>query len=207
MRPPRLKGWLADDLDHLPEAPPHTELFDDMLILRLAPRPSWHGLLINAFVSALSEQTPTGVRIEPQMTIRLDKHNRCEPGLLATTAAYDAARTFCTPDQALLVVEVVSPESAHHDRTVKPRKYAEAGVAHYWRVEEQEEDSAPVLYAYETGPLRLRARRSHPGVCADRHPSRRVADRQAVRDDDRPGRAASHYTLKRNSTTSPSCMT
>jgi len=47
----------------------------------------------------------------------------------------------------LLVVEVVSPESAHRDRTVKLRKYAEAGIAHYWRVEE--EDKAPVVHAYE----------------------------------------------------------
>jgi Uma2 family endonuclease len=29
-----------------------------------------------------------------------------------------------------LVVEAVSPESAHRDRTVKLRKYAEAGIPH-----------------------------------------------------------------------------
>jgi Uma2 family endonuclease len=46
-----------------------------------------------------------------------------------------------------LVVEVVSPESAHRDRTVKLRKYAEAGITNYWRVEE--EDRAPVVHAYE----------------------------------------------------------
>jgi hypothetical protein len=46
-----------------------------------------------------------------------------------------------------LVVEVVSPESAHRDRTVKLRKYAEAGIRHYWCVED--EDSAPVVHVYE----------------------------------------------------------
>ncbi|MDG6104908.1 Uma2 family endonuclease [Dactylosporangium aurantiacum] len=87
MRPPRLEGWLADDLDHLPEAPRHT---------------------------------------------------------------------YFTPDTVLLVVEVVSPESAYRDRTVKLRKYAEAGIAHYWRVEE--EQSLPVVHTYELDePTRLYA--------------------------------------------------
>jgi Uma2 family endonuclease len=44
-------------------------------------------------------------------------------------------------------VEVVSPESAHRDRGVKLRKYAEAGIANYWRIED--ENSSPVVHAYE----------------------------------------------------------
>jgi Uma2 family endonuclease len=48
---------------------------------------------------------------------------------------------------------VVSPESAHRDRSVKLRKYAEAGIALYWRVEEENE--LPVVHAYELdGPTR-----------------------------------------------------
>ena len=46
-----------------------------------------------------------------------------------------------------LVIEVVSPESAHRDRTVKLRKYAEAGIPHYWCIED--EDGAPVVHVYE----------------------------------------------------------
>ncbi|MCL2734508.1 MAG: Uma2 family endonuclease, partial [Actinomycetia bacterium] len=38
-------------------------------------------------------------------------------------------------------------ESAHRDRTVKLRKYAEAGIPHYWCIEE--EDGAPVVHVYE----------------------------------------------------------
>ncbi len=55
-----------------------------------------------------------------------------------------------------LVVEVVSPESAHRDRTVKLRKYrtyAEAGIPHYWCIED--EDGAPAVHVYELdGPTR-----------------------------------------------------
>jgi len=44
-------------------------------------------------------------------------------------------------------------EFAHRDRTVKLRKYAEAGIGHYWRIED--EGGLPVVHAYELdGPTR-----------------------------------------------------
>src|SRR5690349_3995904 len=87
------------------------------------------------------------------MTIRLDERNRPEPDFLLTTTPFDPDITFYSPDQVLLVVEVVSPESAHRDRTVKLRKYAEAGIPNYWRVED--ELGSPVVHAYELdGPTR-----------------------------------------------------
>ncbi|HET8684092.1 MAG TPA: Uma2 family endonuclease [Micromonosporaceae bacterium] len=147
MRPPRPEGWYADDLDQLPEAPRHTELIDGALVFMMSPQRSWHGRLVTALVLALTEQAPAGIEVEREMTIRLDERNRPEPDVLVTTAPYDPNRTFYTPDKILLVVEVVSPESAHRDRTVKLRKYAEAGIANYWRVEEEHE--APVVHTYE----------------------------------------------------------
>lgn len=156
MRPPRIEGWYADDLDRLPEAPRHTELIDGALVFMMSPQRSWHSRVVNALWFSLSEQAPDGVEVEREMTIRLDGRNRPEPDLVATTAPYDPDRTFYTPEETLLVVEVVSPESAHRDRTVKLRKYAEAGIANYWRVEE--EDGLPVVHAYELDePTRLYA--------------------------------------------------
>ncbi|MBU2662851.1 Uma2 family endonuclease [Actinoplanes bogorensis] len=156
MRPPRPEGWFADDLDHLPEAPRHTELIDGALVFMMSPQRNWHGRLVTALTLALAEQAPPGIEVEREMTIRLDSRNRPEADLLATTAPYEPDRTFFTPDQVLLVVEVVSPESAHRDRTVKLRKYAEAGIPNYWRVEDEEGE--PVVHAYGLdGPTRLYA--------------------------------------------------
>jgi Uma2 family endonuclease len=153
MRPPRPERWFAEDLDRLPEAPRHTELIDGALAFMMSPQRSWHGRLVTALALSLSEQAPTGIEVEREMTIRLDDRNRPEPALLVTTAPYDPDRTWYAPDQVLLVVEVVSPESAHRDRTVKLRKYAEAGIAHYWRIED--EDETPVAHTYELdGPTR-----------------------------------------------------
>ena len=147
MRPPRVEGWLADDLDHLPEAPRHTELIDGALVFMMSPQRVWHARMITALVNSLTDRAPTGVEVDREITIRLDKWNRPEPDLLATTAPYDPSRTYYTPEETVLVVEVVSAESAHRDRNVKLRKYAEAGIANYWRVED--EDGSPVVHAYE----------------------------------------------------------
>ncbi len=84
------------------------------------------------------------------MTIRLDERNRPEPDLLVATASYDPDRTWFAPADVELVVEVVSPESAYRDRTVKLRKYAEAGIPHYWRVEDDDgAHVAHVAHVYE----------------------------------------------------------
>ncbi len=156
MRPPRPEGWFAEDLDRLAEAPRHTELIDGALVFMMSPQRSWHGRLVTSLAVSLAEQSPSGVEVEREMTIRLDERNRPEPDLLVTTASYDPDRTWYAPETILLVVEVVSPESAHRDRTVKLRKYAESGIAHYWRIEE--EDDAPVVHAYELdGPSRAYA--------------------------------------------------
>lgn len=81
------------------------------------------------------------------MTIRLDARNRPDPDILATSAEYDPDRTFFDPADVVLVVEVTSPESEHRGRTVKLRKYAEAGIRHYWCV--GEEEHRPVVRVYE----------------------------------------------------------
>lgn len=147
MRPPRAEGWFAEDLDHLPDAPPHTELIDGFLVFMMSPQRSWHGRVVTALTVRLADQAPRGVEIEREMTVRLDGRNRPEPDILATTAPYEPDRTCYEAGEVVLVVEVVSPESAYRDRTVKLRKYAEAGIPHYWCVEE--EDNKLVVHVYE----------------------------------------------------------
>jgi Uma2 family endonuclease len=147
MVPPRPDGWFAEDLDHLPEAPRHTELIDGALVFMMSPQRWWHGELVTDLTVALRSQVPDGCRVGREMTVRLDARNRPEPDLLVTTADYDRGRTWFAPEEVQLVVEVVSPESAHRDRTVKLHKYAEAGIPHYWCVEE--EDGRPVVHVYE----------------------------------------------------------
>ncbi|MFE0104064.1 Uma2 family endonuclease [Streptomyces sp. NPDC059009] len=145
--PPRAEGWFAEDLDLLPEAPRHTELINGALVFAIPHQRSWHSRVVTGLTTLLMAQAPSGFEVEREMTVRLDARNRPEPDLLVTTAAYDADRTWFAPEDVRLVVEVVSPESAHRDRTVKLRKYAEAGIPHYWCIED--EDGTPVVHVYE----------------------------------------------------------
>ncbi|MEV7189439.1 Uma2 family endonuclease [Kitasatospora sp. NPDC093102] len=147
MYAPREEGWFADDLDHLPQAPRHTELIDGALVFMMSPQRSWHSQVVSRLTAALEESVPDGTIAEREMTIKLDPRNRPEPDVVVATAAYDPDRTWYVPADVVLVAEVVSPESAHRDRTVKVRKYAEAGIPHYWIVEE--EDGLPVVHVYE----------------------------------------------------------
>ncbi|NUW39714.1 Uma2 family endonuclease [Nonomuraea rhodomycinica] len=56
-----------------------------------------------------------------------------------------ATRTF-VPEDVHLVVEVTSEPSIDRDRTTKPAKYAQAGIKHFWRVEEEGPLRAPVVH-------------------------------------------------------------
>jgi Uma2 family endonuclease len=147
MTPPRPSGWEADDLDHLPQAPRHTELIDGALIFMMSPQRSWHSRLVENLTFTLRQAAPAGFEVEREMTVRLDKKSRPEPDILIATTSYAPDRTWYAPEDVALVIEVVSEESADRDRSLKPFKYAQAKIPHFWRVED--EAGAPTVHIYE----------------------------------------------------------
>ncbi|MFE2553989.1 Uma2 family endonuclease [Streptomyces sp. NPDC059355] len=147
MYPPRPSGWEADDLDHLPQAPRHTELIEGALVFRVSPQRLWHSRLVVNLAFGLRQAAPENIEIEQEMTVRLDRRSRPEPDVLAATVTYDPDRTRHLPEEVVLVIEVVSEESADRDRSIKPFTYAQAGIPHFWRVED--EQGEPVVHVYE----------------------------------------------------------
>jgi Uma2 family endonuclease len=65
-------------------------------------------------------------------------------------AAVDLSRTWFRPDEVHLVIEVVSPESETRDTRRKPQLYAEAGIRHFWRVDN--DGGHAVVFAFELDP-------------------------------------------------------
>jgi Uma2 family endonuclease len=149
-RPPA-EGWTADDLDRLPNLPPHTELIDGSLIF-VSPQTRFHSRTLRLLENALLDQAPDGLDVIREMTVRLDERNRPEPDVLVCRADADTGpgQTWFRPEDVVLAVEVVSADSVDRDRKAKPPKYAAAGIRHYWRVEE--EKGLPVVYVYELDP-------------------------------------------------------
>ncbi|MFD1931846.1 Uma2 family endonuclease [Nonomuraea mangrovi] len=159
MKPPSLPDWVfpppegfvAEDLDHIPELPAHTELIDGSLVF-VSPQRDFHTSIMYVLQKGLLESVPTGHRVRREMGVKLGPSQRPEPDMLVlgpeTTIERDT--TFFEARHVLLVAEVVSPDSAVRDRKRKPQLYAEAGIKHFWRVENDADRI--VVYVYELDP-------------------------------------------------------
>ncbi|WP_262380340.1 Uma2 family endonuclease [Nonomuraea sp. PA05] len=136
-------------LDHLPPgAPRHVELIDGSLVTR-PPQNGFHMLALRLLERSL--RPPRGLMTVREMTVTLGPHQRPEPDILIVkSSALTGKTTSFKPEDVHLAVEVVSDESRERDRTTKPIKYSDAGIKHFWRVEQ--EDGVPVVYTFELEP-------------------------------------------------------
>jgi Uma2 family endonuclease len=146
-------GFTAADLDRLPDLPPHTELIDGSLVL-VSPQAAFHSLVLDMLISALRRTVPDTLRLRREMTVTLDRDQRPEPDLVVVhaDAVHGLGQTTFTHGDVVLAVEVVSPESRSRDHKRKPTLYAEAGIEHFWLVEN--ENMKPVLYTYQLDPIK-----------------------------------------------------
>ncbi|MFE7778009.1 Uma2 family endonuclease [Streptomyces sp. NPDC057445] len=144
-------GWTADDLDRIEGLPPHTELIDGGLFF-VSPQTFFHMAALRLLENALVQEVPGHLYVIREMTTKLGERDRPEPDLMVVrqSALSGSTQTWYEPADILLAVEVVSDESVQRDRELKPRKYAAAGIRHFWRVEKN--DGLPVVYVYELDP-------------------------------------------------------
>lgn len=151
---PPQEGWTVDDLLTLPDLPPHTELIDGSLVF-VSPQRDFHGVVIDLLVSGLRQAAPSHLKVRREMTVVLDRRNAPEPDILVVRAVAvtgpDLARFAA--DDVLLAVEVLSPDSRARDTESKPRKYAAAGIPHFWLVDRTGTGSRPVVRVYELDPV------------------------------------------------------
>ncbi|WP_377272235.1 Uma2 family endonuclease [Peterkaempfera sp. SMS 1(5)a] len=145
---PPERGWIADDLDRLPNLPPHTELIDGNLVF-VSPQSNFHVYAIRLLEFGLVGARPSHLAVLREMTVTLGTRDRPEPDLLVVRreAVTGDRQTTYRPEDVVLAVEVVSPDSEERDRELKPRKYAGAGFPHYWRVEN--ESGELVVHVFE----------------------------------------------------------
>ncbi|OEU95769.1 Uma2 family endonuclease [Streptomyces oceani] len=148
---PPVGGYTAEDLDRLPNLPPHTELIDGSLVF-VSPQTKFHMRAMRVLESNLCRVVPEHLEVVREMTVTVGRRNRPEPDVMVVRGEADTGpgQTSFHPEDVLLAVEVVSPDSVDRDRDAKPRKYAAAGIAHYWRVEE--DGGRPVVYVFELEP-------------------------------------------------------
>lgn len=151
-RPPP-GGYTADDLDRIPDLPPHTELIDGSLVL-VSPQRLFHMKALRLLENVLARLAPwESYRVRREMSVLLGPRQRPEPDVLLVHAEADIGFDgTCYPAEAVvLAVEVVAPDSEERDRVRKPLLYAQAGITYFWRVEEI--SGKITLYAYELDPV------------------------------------------------------
>ncbi|MGW0470356.1 Uma2 family endonuclease [Streptomyces coeruleorubidus] len=144
-------GWTADDLDRLPNLPPHTELIDGSLVF-VSPQTLFHSRAVDFFNWQLQSPAPTKYEVVREFTIDIDRQNRPEPNVIVVRGdvVEDPEQTRYPAESVLLAIEVVSADSVSRDRETMPLKYARAGIPHYWRVEN--EKGLAAVHAFELEP-------------------------------------------------------
>lgn len=141
-------GFTAEDLDRIPQLPAHTELIDGSLVF-VSPQASFHMRAVDLLVMALRLTAPREFRVRREMCVVLDERQRPEPdvSVIHASAEQSPEQTFYRAEDVVLVIEVISPESKDRDRKRKPSLYAEAGIPHFWIVEN--DSGRPVVHTYE----------------------------------------------------------
>ncbi|MGP4044814.1 Uma2 family endonuclease [Streptomyces sp. 2A115] len=144
-------GWTADDLDRLPNLPPHTELIDGSLVF-VSPQTLFHSRAVSFFEWQLQSVAPPDLEVIREFTIDIDRQNRPEPDVVVVQGdvVEDSEQTRFPAAAVVLAIEVVSPDSVARDRETKPLKYARAKIPHYWRVEN--EKGLAAVHAFELEP-------------------------------------------------------
>ncbi|GAA2089026.1 hypothetical protein GCM10009801_53060 [Streptomyces albiaxialis] len=115
-------GFTAEGFLRLTGMPPHTELIDGALVFA-ARRGRWHSRVINRLLGELDRQAPAELRADREMTVKLGKRQAPEPDVLVVTAeayAREDPSTYYFPEDVVLAVEAVSPDSEDRDRTRSP---------------------------------------------------------------------------------------
>lgn len=125
--------WTVDDLDELSADRLRYGCLDGVLQPVATPVLAEHQRISRRLFRQLDPQLPTAVELLWGCGLRLGTDWRI-PDLLVVRRDAVAERLF-EPADVLLAVEVVSETSRRTDRIVKPAEYAEAGIAHHWRIE------------------------------------------------------------------------
>jgi Uma2 family endonuclease len=137
--PPPQGEWTYEDYARLPDNGMRYEVIEGDLYMSPAPRPK-HQEVIVALLGHLLEylkQKPIGkILVSPIDVILPDLANPVQPDLvfISKEQSHIVKEQFIegVPD---LIVEVLSPGNPAHDRRIKFRIYAQAGVPEYWIID------------------------------------------------------------------------
>ncbi|MBI2320643.1 MAG: Uma2 family endonuclease [Chloroflexi bacterium] len=128
----------ADDIWEAPDDEYRYEVIDGELFM--TPSPSWKHqealMKLSAYLALWVFPRQLGRLVQAPLGVVLDAETAVQPDLLYVSrergGIISERGVEGAPD---LVVEVLSPRTVARDRGIKMRRYAAAGIAHYWIVD------------------------------------------------------------------------
>lgn len=133
----RKKRWTREEVSFLESTAlfegQHWELVDGDLINKMGKKRRHTASLLTAVTVLRKVFGTLAVEQEANIDIRQEDNRTSEPepDIVVTTRDVYAFAANPQPDDIRLLVEVSDP-TLRHDRTVKARLYARAGIAEYW---------------------------------------------------------------------------
>ncbi|MBE1593203.1 Uma2 family endonuclease [Nonomuraea angiospora] len=136
-------GYTLDDWLKLPETGERIELIDGCFVV--SPLPSYgHALVASRLVRILDDARPQDYEVVGAGNLKVGEDGLIPDVVLGRAKAILEGPVALPASDAVCVAEVVSPGKVSRDRdyTIKPPKYAAAGIAVFIRVD-LEGDDAP----------------------------------------------------------------
>lgn len=130
--------YLATDILDTPDDGLRYEVIDGELYVSAAPIPAHqHAVVrISSPIDRFLEERGTGLVFVAPTAVVLDEHSGVEPDIVFVAAERRAIiGTQAIEGAPDLIVEVLSPSTRLRDLDLKLRRYARAGVPHYWIVD------------------------------------------------------------------------
>ncbi|HEX6058760.1 MAG TPA: Uma2 family endonuclease [Gemmatimonadaceae bacterium] len=134
------KRWTVDEVRALIDESrhwPRYELVDGELLVTPAPRMLHQSAVLALAVPLRSycEENALGRLLTSPADIGLEPDSIVQPDIFLVPPATPRPREWSDVRSLRLAVEILSPGSARHDRTVKRRLYQRNGVPEYWIVD------------------------------------------------------------------------
>lgn len=134
--PDLLKRWTREEVLALPDDGNRYELFDGELLVTPAPS-GLHQFAITILWRILDPyviEERLGWVMPSPADLSLGGKQLSQPDLFVMPSI-PPGRIWADFPNPILVVEVLSPTSAHHDRFVKRRRFQRSGIPEYWIVD------------------------------------------------------------------------
>jgi Uma2 family endonuclease len=131
-----LADHTIEDVLALPDDAPRVEVRGGVLVPVARPTIA-HQRVVGLLWQWLRRHTPVVLQPSTNVGVIAGLRDTFEPDIAVLRPPLVRGHHYFEPGRVALVIEVVTDDTKRRDRLEKPAEYAAAGIAHFWRVEQE----------------------------------------------------------------------